>query len=205
MYRPVEIVTDMKRARVNTRARLIAAAYEVFAEVGFQAATIEQICERAGFTRGAFYSNFESKVDLFIALFEDHSVDLIERIRELAASAPAEGGVESLLGYFTDLTEEDRNWYLISTEFTLYAVRNPDAAEMLAERDRKLREEIEPLIEAAIERTGRKPLVPVALMARGVVALAEGASGQAYVEPESLPPGSLERALIPLIFLGVTE
>lgn len=195
----------MKRARVNTRARLIKAAYEVFAEVGFQAATIEQICECAGFTRGAFYSNFETKVDLFIALFEDHSVELIARIRELAASAPAEGGVESLLGYFLDLTEEDRNWYLISTEFTLYAVRNPDAAELLAERDRALREAIEPLIEAAIERTGRKPLIPVALMARGVVALAEGASGQAYVEPETLPPGSLERTLIPLIFLGVTE
>lgn len=205
MYRAVEIATDMKRARANTRARLIKAAYEIFAEVGFQAATIEQVCDRAGFTRGAFYSNFESKVDLFIALFEDHSNDLIKRIRALAESAPAEGGIENLLGYFTNLTDEDRNWYLISTEFTLYAVRDRAAAEMLAERDRILRKEIEPLIEAAVARMGRRPLVPIETLARGVVALAEGASAQAYVEPETLPPGSLERDLIPLIFLGVTE
>lgn len=56
------------RRREQTRARLLEAAHAVFAEVGMDAASVETICERAGFTRGAFYSNFESKDELFVAL-----------------------------------------------------------------------------------------------------------------------------------------
>lgn len=56
------------RRREQTRARLLDAAYEVFGEVGMDAASVELICERAGFTRGAFYSNFDSKDELFLAL-----------------------------------------------------------------------------------------------------------------------------------------
>jgi len=57
-------MTDRSRRREETRARLVGAAVEVFAAQGITASTVEQVCDRAGFTRGAFYSNFESKNDL---------------------------------------------------------------------------------------------------------------------------------------------
>src|SRR5690554_525741 len=56
------------KRRENTRTRLLDAAAEVFAEFGLEGASVEAICERAGFTRGAFYSNFESKDELFLQL-----------------------------------------------------------------------------------------------------------------------------------------
>ena len=56
--------TPATRSRENTRARLLEAAAQVFAEAGLDGASVEAVCERAGFTRGAFYSNFESKDEL---------------------------------------------------------------------------------------------------------------------------------------------
>ena len=58
----------MTRSRERTRGKLLDAAAQVFAEVGLDAASVEAICDRAGFTRGAFYSNFETKDELFLEL-----------------------------------------------------------------------------------------------------------------------------------------
>src|SRR5919107_5051228 len=58
-----------KRRRAETVERLLDAALETFAEIGFSAASVEDICRRGGFTRGAFYSSFRTKDGLFGALF----------------------------------------------------------------------------------------------------------------------------------------
>lgn len=84
-------MTDLEKPtsarRQQTRARLMEAAYEVFTEVGMDAASVEAICERAGFTRGAFYSNFDTKGELFVAIMAEHVdaklTDVGERIRSL--------------------------------------------------------------------------------------------------------------------------
>ena len=68
------------RRREQTRARLLDAAHEVFAEVGMDAASVEMICERAGFTRGAFYSNFESKNELFLALITQLAEEKLDEV-----------------------------------------------------------------------------------------------------------------------------
>ena len=72
---PTDVLLTPRRQR--TRDRLLDAAYEVFAEQGVHASTVEEVCERAGFTRGAFYSNFTTKEELFAALMErQHSQQL---------------------------------------------------------------------------------------------------------------------------------
>ena len=81
------------RRRENTRARLMDAAAEVFAEVGMDAASVEAVCERAGFTRGAFYSNFASKDELFLALCERSAATTIAAVRERVTAAIAELGL----------------------------------------------------------------------------------------------------------------
>ncbi|WP_119696749.1 TetR/AcrR family transcriptional regulator [Microbacterium halotolerans] len=70
------------RSRENTRARLLEAAAEVFAEVGIGGTSVEAICERAGFTRGAFYSNFETKDQLFLELSDSAGRRQLERVRQ---------------------------------------------------------------------------------------------------------------------------
>src|SRR3984885_7184390 len=72
--------------QAQTRARLIDAAAKVFARRGFQAASVEEIAEEAGYSHGAVYSNFEGKADLFLAVFEDY---MTERVGELADTQAA--------------------------------------------------------------------------------------------------------------------
>ena len=51
-----------------TRRKLIDAALRIFARDGFEAARLEDIAKESGHTRGAFYANFDTKEDLFLAL-----------------------------------------------------------------------------------------------------------------------------------------
>ena len=76
------------RSRENTRARLVEAAAQVFADKGLDGATLDDLTAAAGFTRGAFYSNFESKHELFFAVHDDLSSRLIAVIRETLAEQP---------------------------------------------------------------------------------------------------------------------
>jgi AcrR family transcriptional regulator len=181
-----EPIVSTKRRRTNTTARLLDAAFEVFAERGYQSASIDLICHRAGFTRGAFYSNYESKDELFLALFDRHAQQKVEEIRELTTGVEPEIAVANLMAYFTEPTDADRDWYLISTEFTLHAIRNRTAAHVLA-------------------RHGRAPRLPADQIARTIVAISEGAAAQSYVEPDELPRGTLEAALYPLLFEAIAS
>jgi AcrR family transcriptional regulator len=200
-----EPIVSTKRRRTNTTARLLDAAFEVFAERGYQSASIDLICHRAGFTRGAFYSNYESKDELFLALFDRHAQQKVEEIRELTAGVEPEVAVANLMAYFTEPTDADRDWYLISTEFTLHAIRNRTAAHVLARHDRALREELVPLINQVFAAAGRTPRLPADQIARTIVAISEGAAAQSYVEPDELPRGTLEAALYPLLFEAIAS
>src|SRR3981081_2860411 len=71
--------------RDDTREKLLEAAARVFEEQGIGGASIETIAAAAGFTRGAFYSNFKSKDELIIALLEDHPEQTIRRNLDLLA------------------------------------------------------------------------------------------------------------------------
>src|SRR5699024_3701144 len=79
---PAETSSGTTRRRAETRQRLMDAAYEVFAEYSIRDAPTELICDRAGFTRGAFYSNFSSKEDLFLAVFDQQLSRRVEGDRK---------------------------------------------------------------------------------------------------------------------------
>ena len=73
-----------RRRRADTVERLLDAALETFAEIGFAAASVEDICSRGGFTRGAFYSSFRTKDELFAALFaRETAADLARAEQQL--------------------------------------------------------------------------------------------------------------------------
>src|SRR5437868_5487049 len=77
------------RKRAHTRARLLRAAVEVLAERGYAASSIDEICARAGFTRGAFYSNYGSKDELVVEVFDQYATQRRERLEALAARTVA--------------------------------------------------------------------------------------------------------------------
>ncbi|MER8186156.1 TetR/AcrR family transcriptional regulator [Kitasatospora sp. NPDC094015] len=197
----------MTKRRPLTRAALLQAALETFAEQGFHATSIEQICERAGYTRGAFYSNFTSKDELFLALFDAHSERIVQRITELVDSiAAADLTLQRLVDALSDIDPAERDWYLVTTEFTLHAIRDPQAAQVLARHDARLRTEIARGLTEHLGRAGRALTVDPDELARLLIAIREGGLAQSYVEPEQLPPGGLERRfLAPLLTALSTE
>ncbi|MET9437256.1 TetR/AcrR family transcriptional regulator [Streptomyces sp. NPDC006551] len=186
------------KRRPQTTARLLQAAQETFAERGFYGSSIEVICERAGLTRGAFYSNFRTKEELFFALFDLHAQRVIDRLTRAVEELNTAGDpVRSLLMRMGAVDEIERRWYLLSTEFTLHAIRHPETGRVLAEHDRRLREEIVLVLARLFDRLGRTPTVDLDLLARLTAAVHEGSLAQSLVEPDSLAPEQLAVTFLP--------
>jgi len=185
------------RRRTETRARLLAGAREVIAEQGVHGASVEDICDRAGFTRGAFYSNFSDKDELVLALFADDRAALLERLRAVLADPPDD--VVALMSAVMDQIEvgDPRSWFLTRTEMTLHALRTPTVAASLVADRAAFRGAVVAAVDDALVRTGRHLSLPVEVLVRAVEALHDGATAQSLLEPATLPDGSLQRQVLP--------
>lgn len=190
--------------RQATRERVLEAASAVFAERGFHGATVEDICERAGFTRGAFYSNFSSKDDLVLELSRRHAEDLVERIRHASRRdhASAEDVLRDVLASMADDTRSKERWLVLTTEFTLHAIRDATARRAWAAQQRRVRDELVAVVDEAVSRQGLTLPIPTDLFVLAAIALAQGTLTQRLVEPRSLSVGQLERTVLPIL-LGV--
>ena len=130
-----------ERRRQQTRDHLLQAAAQVFAERGFHGASLDDVAAAAGFTKGAVYSNFKNKEDLFLALLESRFASELEDLK--AVLAQSEVGADDRLSDFVTLVVEQPNgparvtWGTLYEEFHLYARRNPEARARLAELDRR--------------------------------------------------------------------
>ncbi|NDI50394.1 TetR/AcrR family transcriptional regulator [Goekera deserti] len=192
------------RRRAVTAELLLDAALETFADVGFAAATIEDVCGRGGFTRGAFYSNFASKDELFAALVTRECRRDLGRADDLLGDVSAEPDpVAAAVDRCLELFRQDRAWTLVLAEFTLHAARHPAAAALLAET----RERTCNLLVEAIERlagtAGIALTVPAADLARAISALHEGVSLHQLTGGPAA--GRLERESLLLLLRGATS
>ena len=156
--------------RAQTRERLLAAATTVFAERGVNGASVEEICETAGFTRGAFYSNFADKDALVLALIE------ADVAAQYAAARAALEGVESALGTGTvadvvsrALQQLDtfgatgREGVLAQQELLLHAARVPALHGPYRDFLAASSEQLRTLLTGALERLGLEFTLPVEL------------------------------------------
>src|SRR6266704_7205933 len=95
------------RARQRTRDQLLSAAMRVFARDGYAGASVDAIAGQAGFTVGALYSNFATKQDLFLAVFERHCAGELAALRALAeTAASAQELLAALTARFATLDEQ---------------------------------------------------------------------------------------------------
>ncbi|MDQ1135838.1 AcrR family transcriptional regulator [Microbacterium sp. SORGH_AS 1204] len=153
------------RRRENTRTRLMDAAAEMFAEVGIDAASVEAVCERAGFTRGAFYSNFASKEELFLALCARSAETTIAAVRDRVTSIEdrgldSAGDVMQLVQEVLEATGEDRLDVLLGAETRLQALRNPGFAEAYLALNQGLGESVTQLVRDIADARGLSLRVP---------------------------------------------
>lgn len=181
----VEPLTPDRR-RELTREHLLQAAAKVFAERGFYGASLDDVAAVAGFTKGAVYSNFRDKEDLFLAVLSSIYTQEIDALKETLESS--ETPSESRLSDFAELVKRQGgpggDWWVLYEEFHLYALRNHLARERLAELDRQDVEQVARVIEGERERQGLRPLESAPDAARIVVALMRGVSMMRSLDPE---------------------
>jgi AcrR family transcriptional regulator len=171
------------KRRAQTRQLLLDAALEVFAEDGFGRATVEQVCERAGYTRGAFYSNFSSLDELFLAMWRQRSEQLLADLRDAldgVAGATPERAIRAVL----KAVPVDDAWYRVTAEFTAHALRNPPLRQVMAERESAIHDTIMPIVEDALARMGRR-VTDRAALGHALVAVHDGTTVQCLLEPDS--------------------
>jgi AcrR family transcriptional regulator len=155
-----------------TRRRLLAAAQGIFARKGFEAARLEDIAAFAGYTRGAFYANFESKEDIFLALLEQW---VAERLADLDAlfeqhKDPAKLR-RALRDHYSDVSSKNRELALLSLEFKLFAVRHPKEHARLLARHERLRAGGGIFLDRVAKSVGRTVPIPSAAAATALGAM----------------------------------
>ncbi len=199
--------------REATRQRVLDAAREVFAEMGVIGGTVEDICERAGFTRGAFYSNFSDKVDVVDALVEREHARLLEHLdvsfpevdREVVAAEDLATALTGIVQRILQSIPIDRQLSLIQTELEIFAIRRPDQAGRFIAINNRFRERISVLIEGAMQRYGRELLVDPSIITDSIVAIAERSVRRALLAGGGADPDAMASAVLPGLLLAFSR
>jgi AcrR family transcriptional regulator len=140
------------KRRAETRANLMAAAFRVFADKGFGQVRIDDVCTAAGYTRGAFYSNFDSLEELFFTLYDESARLIAGQVTDALTARDINPGLDAVIERVTATLLLNRDWLLIKTDFLLHAARNPAVADRLAAHRQQLRTEIEKRLDGARDR-----------------------------------------------------
>ncbi|WP_087485183.1 TetR/AcrR family transcriptional regulator [Brachybacterium massiliense] len=160
------------RRRENTRAKLVRASLDVFVEKGIDGATVDDLVKAAGFTRGAFYSSFSSKEEVFSALFDEVTDELLAIADSSVAAAVADvdGADEAailssndagvMIAVFEGIRPFGRQWYLLYSDAIARSLRNEDLRADLAVQRERMRDRIGALLAARLEATGERALLP---------------------------------------------
>jgi AcrR family transcriptional regulator len=123
--------------RVEVRERILDAASKVFAAEGFAGATIDAIGQAAGFTKGAVYSNFDSKDELFLALLDR---EFERRGAQIATALEGDGDTAAAARHLSrsvlDSVHDHADYYVLFVEYWLRAVRDPQLRQRLITRRR---------------------------------------------------------------------
>lgn len=182
--------------RAQTRATLLRAAGEVFAARGYHGASLEDVAGAAGLTKGAVYSSFNSKDDLFYALMHERIAERLALVVQATdPQATPQEAVQDAGRALADLSTEQADWHLLFIEFWAQAVRDPERREDFARHRRRARELIAGFLErqaAALETTLPAPADQLAV---AILALSNGIAIEQIADPRTVDPHTLGASL----------
>ncbi|HWV27185.1 MAG TPA: TetR/AcrR family transcriptional regulator [Aeromicrobium sp.] len=195
------------RSRQATRERLLDAAAVVLAREGIQGASVEHICDQAGFTRGAFYSNFSSKDELVMALFERERDAMLARMREAADPTELLGQeladvIGVIMERFLVLQPADRDWYLAHAEFELRGVRDDEVGRAFNVAWKSIKDQVASLIEAVLAQFDLRLTVDVRHAATVLMGTYDHALRESLIERRDIDRDLL-RTTLPSLLLAV--
>ena len=175
--------------REQTRTRLLQAASEVFAQHGYDRSSLEDVAAAAGLTKGAVYSSFASKDELFYALMRER---IGERLALVSATLDHQTTLQDTTrdagAALAELIFSQADWHLLFIEFWARAVRDPSLRTEFARQRRIARELIARFIEQEAAQLGTELPAPADQLAVAVLALSNGIAIEHLADPDTVDP-----------------
>ncbi|MFL5906905.1 MAG: TetR/AcrR family transcriptional regulator [Solirubrobacterales bacterium] len=172
--------------QAKTRSALLKSATKLICRKGITEASVDDVAKNAGYTKGAFYSNFKSKEELFLVMLDERYAAELEG---LEAHLPGEGEpadeVRDSAEEFIRFIRSDPEWPKLYFEFVVYAARNPEFREELATRNRAMRERIAEVIRNWAADFPGQPPFSYEDLAMMLFCMADGFLIQQMIEPET--------------------
>lgn len=197
-----------KRLRRNTRRRLLDAAYEVYADIGFGHTTVEKVAEHAGFTRGAFYSNFSSLEELFLEMWAERQSAMVAEIETTFSTladltSDDDVGISDIVTAVTQALPVDEHWLKISSEVTAHALRNPELRANFGVREAAISEAMLPVAVELLGHIGRTVPNPKAFV-DALIAVYDGTNLQVVMRADDPTIVEHRRQLFEHVFNAYT-
>jgi len=173
-----------ERRRAHTRELLLDAAEEVFAARGFDGASLDDIAETAGYTRGAIYKHFANKEDLFLAVNKRFNERFLTGFLDLLDPEvpPEDVDLGQMAKRWRELQNRDTRAYALGTEFALYVLRNPHVRDRVAEQRRAIAQMIADFMTEQGKRLGVTFRIPTFTLARIALAAGDGLEMANYLD-----------------------
>jgi AcrR family transcriptional regulator len=185
----------LTRAEQSARNRelVLAAARRMFLGRGYHGASLEQIADEAGFSKGVVYSQFHSKADLFLALLErrieERGADNARFVETLVAGGgcSVDQGLRALVEHVTRREHADAEWGLLVIEFRVHAARNPDLNLRYAGLHERTLAGVARVVATIYEQTRDRPPLPPTDLARLLLTVSAGARLEHATNAEVFP------------------
>jgi AcrR family transcriptional regulator len=192
-----------KESQARTRSQLLEAAGRVFAERGMERATVDEVAGQAGYTKGAFYANFRSKEELFLAMLDERFGQRLQEIdRVMESGGTVEDQARRAGQDFSEFLASDPEWSRLFFEFAVQAMRDEEFRQELLVRHRSLRERIAEGMRAHTEALGGEPPIPAEVVALMTYAMADGFALARLLEPEEIPD-DMFGSMLAVFFTGL--
>ena len=186
---------NREESRAQTRTALLAAAAKVIAKSGFAGASVEDIAAEAGYTRGAFYSNFKGKDDLFIQLLREDHTQMLEVFRDVFRTSSDNDDLGNRLRMFYGQMFRNDDHCALWMEARLHAVRHASFRTHLNKLIDENYDEITGFVERYAELTGWTPPIAAREIAIGLCALAESIKWAHVANPIQVDDPTANRVL----------
>ena len=174
-----------KEKQARTRESLMSSASKLFCRHGLEQASVDEIAQDAGYTKGAFYSNFKSKEELFLAMLDQKFGEEIERIEAALGTDETPDEVARHAGEdLIRFMRSDPEWERLFLEFVAHAGRNEEFRQELLTRCRAMDERLEAVYGRWSERIGIKNPIPLADITQITSMMTHGFVVSQQIDPE---------------------
>lgn len=191
--KPIRLTRE--QSKDLTRERLLSAAHAIFTKKGYVAASVEDIASAAGYTRGAFYSNFRSKAELLIELLKRDHEEAEADLQKIFESGGTREQMEAhALEYYSQFFRNNPA-FLLWGEAKLQATRDAKFRARFNEFVKEKRDRFTHYILTFAERVGTPLLLPADVLALGLMSLCDGVQSYHAADPRHVTGDAAQQVL----------